>query len=229
MLGFEEDVVRLFNFISPAVERMLHGALEWSRLCISGAILVWTLARGGSGSSATSPSPTPSAGGLMWLVARSCSIATTRRIVVNEIAQRAGLSGCHHQRRDRLRPVRGGLRRARPVRVERAGAARVRSPSPSSCCVRFIVGYYLPGNVVVSIPFGAAIGAGVLLAFGPSRPPPDDGRDRVRRSRNAGLPVRGLHAGHRRRPGLDAVLRDASRTARASSSRCSASPSERPT
>ena len=38
--------------------------------------------------------------------------------------------------------------------------------------LRFIVGYYLPGNVVVSIPVGAAIGAAVLLAFGrPDRRP----------------------------------------------------------
>ena len=57
--------------------------------------------------------------------------------------------------------------------------------------VRFIVGYYLPGNVVVSIPLGAAVGAGVLLAFGrPDRRPTMAAIAQA--LGNAGLPVRDL-------------------------------------
>ena len=29
VLGFEQDVLRLFDFLSPTVERVLHGSLEW--------------------------------------------------------------------------------------------------------------------------------------------------------------------------------------------------------
>jgi uncharacterized protein (TIRG00374 family) len=189
VLGFEEDVVRLFNFISPAVERMLHGALEWVSLCISGAILVWTLATRQFRLLGYVVIAYAVAGALMWLALQLLDRADPT-IVVNEVAQRAGLSGASTSGEIGFAQFAAAFVVLGPfvsTRWRRAGAIAL----AVLVLLRFIVGYYLPGNVVVSIPVGAAIGAGVLLAFGrPDRRPTMAAIGSA--LANAGLPVHDL-------------------------------------
>ena len=190
MLGFEQDVVRVFDFISPSVERVLHGALEWVGLCISGAILIWTLVTRRFRLLGYVAVAYAVAGGLMWVVLQLLD-REDPTLLVNEIAQRAGLSDATTSGEIGFAQFAAAFVVLGPfvsARWRRAGAIAL----AVLVLVRFIVGYYLPGNVVVSIPFGAAVGAGGAAGLRAARPPPDDGGDRGRPSRNAGLPVREL-------------------------------------
>ena len=91
VLGFEQDVVRVFDFISPSIERVLHGSLEWLGLCISGAILIWTLVTRRFRLLGYVAVAYAVAGGLMWIVLQLLD-REDPTLLVNEIAQRAGLS-----------------------------------------------------------------------------------------------------------------------------------------
>ena len=226
VLGFEEDVVRLFDFVSPAVERMLHGALEWVSLCISARSSSGRWRRDGSGCSAYVAVAYAVAGGLMWLVLQLLDRADPT-IVVNEVAERAGLSGATTSGEIGFAQFAAAFVVVGPfvsTRWRRAGAIAL----AVLVLMRFIVGYYLPGNVVVSIPVGATIGAAVLLAFGrPDRRP-------TMAAIGSALANAGSAGARRctRPPSTPAARRRTSRrstTARACSSRCSASPSGRPT
>src|SRR5215213_5295425 len=189
VLGFEEDFVRLFDLISPAVERVLHGFLEWIGLCISGAILIWTLATRHFRLLGYVAVAYTVAGVLMWLVLQLLD-RDDPTVLVNPIAERAGLSDATTSGEIGFAQFAAAFVVLGPfvsTRWRRTGAIAL----ALLVLVRFLVGYYLPGNVIVSLPLGAAIGTGVLLAFG--RPDRRPTRSAITAAlADAGLPARDL-------------------------------------
>ena len=177
ILGFEQDLVRVFDFLSPTVERVLHGALEWL-----GLVFVGGDPPGPAHHEALPPVRLhhhcqrrclrPDVGG-RW---RS-STATNRTLLVNEIAARAGVTDVDVERRARVRPVRCGVHR---------------------CSAPFVSAPWRAGGVVL-------IGAARLAAL-PGLLPPAGQRDRGPPARRDGRLRRAARFGRPdRRPTTSAI------------------------
>jgi undecaprenyl-diphosphatase len=127
----------------------------------------------------------------MWLVLQLLD-REDPTLLVNEIAERAGLSDVHTSGEIGFAQFAAAFVVLGPFvskRWRRAGAISL----TVLVLLRFLVGYYLPGNVIVSIPLGAAVGAAVLLVFGrPDRRPTIAAIAQALAS--AGLAVRDLRA-----------------------------------
>jgi glycosyltransferase 2 family protein len=186
LLGFEQDLLRLFDFLSPAVERVLHGALEWIGLCIAAALLAWTLATRRYRLLLYVAIAYAVAGGLMWAALRLLG-REDPVLVVNEIAARAGVSDATSSGETGFAQFAAAFVVLGPfvsARWRQTGAGLL----AFLVLIRFLVASTLPGNVLVSIPLGATVGAAILLALGrPDRRPTENA---IRLALDhAGLPV----------------------------------------
>ena len=168
--GFESDLIRLFDFVTPTIERVLHGVLEWSGLCIAAAILVWTLLTKQYRLLGYTAVAYLVGGVAMWgalaLVNRDAPAQ-----VVSEIASRAGVTASASSGEIGFAQLAAAFVVIGPFvssRWRNAGAVTL----GVLVLVRFVVGSHLPANVVLAIPLGAAIGAAILLVLGrPDRRP----------------------------------------------------------
>ncbi len=170
ILGFEEDVIALFGFLSSTVERVLLGALEVVVIVVTLSLLVIPLLTKRYRLFGYLFAASTIASALMalvdWLVERQAST-----VLVNEIAQRAGIG-------DDVSVGAPGLAQLVAVfiafgpfvsrRWRGAGAVTVLVVTLLS----LLVSRRLPTDMFVALPLGAACGAAVLLAFGrPDRRP----------------------------------------------------------
>lgn len=192
VIGVEEDVVELFGFLSPSIERILHGGIEVVAALVALAVylvpLVTRRYRLFGYIMAASLSAFVVMHGVQWVVDRETS--TT---VVNELARRAGITDAG--------TASGSVGLAQTAAVfiaiapfvtrrwRRAGAVTI----AILLLVRLLVSVRLPAEVFLSLPVGAVCGTAVLLAFGrPDRRPtlPAIGVALA----DAGLPVTEVHA-----------------------------------
>ena len=189
VLGFEQSVIQLFNFLSPTVERVINGGLEWFTALVGVALLAVPL--------------TTKRYRLFWYVLLAVGLAALLMSgvvwllehhhpdeLLNQIADRCSHHSNRHGEPSGVRGTHRGVRGARSVRVGAlaAGGGGDRPGGPRAGAVHRRL---LPaGNVVVSIPSAPRVGAGVLLAFGrPDRRPTVAA---IAALGNAGLPVRDL-------------------------------------
>ena len=205
--------MRLFDFLSPTVERVLHGSLEWLGFVLWIALLAvpivtkrWRLLIYVLVASAV-------AAGVMTGVLRL--IEREEPTVVNEIAARAGIAASTSSSVTGFAQFAAMFVVVGPFvssRWRRAGVIAL----AVLVLIRFVVAYHLPGDVLVSIPIGAAVGAAVLLVGGrPDRRPTTTA---IRLALvDAGLPSREVRPASVDAPRIDAVPRPPSTTGRACS------------
>jgi len=170
VLGLEEDLIQMVSFLTPSIERILAGALA----LISIVVGVLTLAL---------PFATRRYRLFGYMFAAnfvaSILIAATEwwlqhggsPVLINELAQRAGLGTPQTASSLSVAQLAADFVVLGPFvgrRWRQAGALTLLVV----VVLRIIVAVQLPAHVFVALPFGAAIGAGVLLAFGrPDRRP----------------------------------------------------------
>jgi undecaprenyl-diphosphatase len=170
VLGLEEDIIRLFNFLSPSIERLVGGALEWCTALILAVLLAIPLITKRYRLFWYILASSALAGALMavtlWLLDRKES-----DVLANEIAQRAGIT---HVTAGSLQAY--AATTAAFVAVGPFVSARWRRAGVITLVLlalaHFVLSAELPAGLVVAIPLGAACGVAVLLAFGrPDRRP----------------------------------------------------------
>ncbi len=170
VLGFELDVLRAFEFLTPSIERVLHGALEWSGYTIALALVVVPLF-------------TRRYRLLLYLVVANLVAAALMWATLGLIdrdAADAALDALEAHQRLTTATSTDAIGFARITasfvvlapfvssRWRRAGAVTL----GVLVLMRFVVADHLPGDLLVAIPLGATIGTAVLAAFGrPDRRP----------------------------------------------------------
>jgi uncharacterized membrane protein YbhN (UPF0104 family)/tRNA A-37 threonylcarbamoyl transferase component Bud32 len=186
VLGFELDVLRAFDFLTPSIERVLHGALEWTGYVIG---FVFVLV----------PLLTRRYRLLLYLVVANVAAAVlmwaTLRLIDRDAADAV------------VDALQAQSRLVTATSTDEIGFARIAAsfvvvaPFVSSrwrragavtlgvlVLIRFVVADHLPGDVFVAIPLGATVGTAVLAAFG--RPDRRPTKNAVRLAlADAGLPV----------------------------------------
>lgn len=164
ILGFEDDVVALFGFLTPSVERVLDGVLSWGGLVIGLATLVVPLVRrryrlfGYVLLASTLSSLLTSA--VLWLVDRG-----QPEELANEIAQRAGITNDVAGSVESFAQLSAAFLVLAPFvsrRWRRAGAVTL----GILVLLRLLVSAYLPADILLALPLGAMTSAAVLLALG---------------------------------------------------------------
>lgn len=189
--GFEEDLVRLFDILTPSVERVLvgvaqvvlYGAAVWmlgsAALMRRGRLLGYLIVAAAV------------AGGVCALVQLLVDRPASE-LVINRIAERAGLQGNDLTATWPIASITAMLAIASPFHPRawrRIGAGLVAVVLLS----RILVSYHLPTEAVYAVPLGVAVGAGLLFAFGrPDRRPTLAAVTEA--LRDAGLPVAEVHA-----------------------------------
>ena len=170
VLGFEQDVLRLFDFLSPTVERILHGSLEYLGYALGLIAFSVPLITRRYRLFAYLITANAVALGLMWLVLAGIN-REEPTLLVNEIASRAGITASTSSGELGFATLSASFVVLAPFvsgRWRRAGMLSI----AALVMIRFLVAFHLPGNVVVAIPLGATVGTAVLLAFGrPDRHP----------------------------------------------------------
>ncbi|WP_040492299.1 lysylphosphatidylglycerol synthase transmembrane domain-containing protein [Ilumatobacter nonamiensis] len=171
VVGVEEDIVALFGFLSPAIERVLNGSVEI--VAALAAVLVFVVPlvtrryRLFGYIFAANALAFVSMSGIQRLVDRETSPS-----VANELAERAGITN-------------NGTSSGSIGLAQMAAAFIVLAPFVSKrwrrtgavivsliLLVRLLVSLRLPAEVFLALPVGAFCGALVLLAFGrPDRRP----------------------------------------------------------
>jgi len=170
ILGFEEDIVALFGFLSPTIERVLLGSLEVVIVVVTLALLVIPLVTKRYRLFGYLFAASIVASVLMALVDALVERQVST-LLVNELAERAGIG-------DDVSVGPAGLAQLVAVfvafgpfvsrRWRRAGAVTVVIVTLLS----LLVSRRLPTDMFVALPLGAACGAAMLLAFGrPDRRP----------------------------------------------------------
>jgi undecaprenyl-diphosphatase len=191
IIGLERDLIELFGFVTPAIERVLHGTVEV--IIVVATLLVWLVPLvtkryrlfGYIVSASLLASVLMSAA--HWFVDREVS-----SVAVNELAARAGIttdvgSGIVGLAQLAAIFIAVGPFVSRPWR--RAGAVTM----AVVVLLRLLVSSELPSDVVLALPLGAACGTAVLLAFGrPDRMPTLHAIAAA--LGDAGLPVGEVHA-----------------------------------
>ena len=171
VVGFEQDIIELFGFISPSIERVLHGGVEVAAGLVGLGVLVMPLVMRRFRLFGYVVLASVSAFAVMSFVQRFVDRETAPR-VINELADRAGIT----QTGTTSGSV--GLAQLTAVfiviapftsrRWRRAGAIFV----ALILLARVLVTVRLPIEVFVAIPVGAVCGTAVLLALGrPDRRP----------------------------------------------------------
>ena len=190
ILGFEEDIVALFGFLSPTIERVLLGSLEVVIVVVTLALLAIPLAIKRFRLFGYLFAASIVASVLMALVDALVERQVST-LLVNELAERAGIG-------DDISVGPAGLAQLVAVfvafgpfvsrRWRRAGAITVVTVTLLS----LLVSRRLPTDMFVALPLGAACGSAILLAFG--RP---DQRPTLSAIRTAlvgtGLPIAEVH------------------------------------
>lgn len=192
VIGVEEDIVELFGFLSPSIERVLHGGIEIVAALIGVVVyLVPIVTRryrlfGYIALASISSFAVMSLA--QWLVDRE-----TAPGVINELALRAGITdGGTASGAVGLAQMAAMFIVVGPFvtrRWRRAGVITL----AVMFIVRLLVSVRLPAEVFLSIPLGAFCGTAVLLALG--RPDRRPTLPAIRAAlANAGLPVAEVHA-----------------------------------
>ena len=174
ILAFEEDVVRLFDFLSPSIERIIAGGTFWVTLVIVLGAYVFPLATRryrllGYLLAASAVA------GLLTAGAERLLGRSEADVVVNEIAARAGVVTFLDTSVTSVAQLIAIFVVLAPFvsrRWRRAGIFI----AAATFLVRLLVAYHLPSGLVIAYPFGAAAGAATLFAFGrPDRRPTPHG------------------------------------------------------
>jgi len=170
VIGVEEDIIELFGFLTPSIERVLHGSIEVvSALVLLGIYLVPLFVKryrlfGYIALASISSSILMRA--VRWLVDRETSTS-----VLNELAERAGITESVPSSTIALAQVAATFIVVGPFvtrRWRRAGAVTI----AVLFLLRLLVSVRLPAEAFLAIPIGALCGAAVLLALGrPDRRP----------------------------------------------------------
>ncbi len=170
VLGFELDLVNLFDFLGPQAERVLHGAVVVFQVAILVALLGFPLATGRYRLVGYLVVAGVAAVVVMAAIGSQVDRQTLTELD-NLIAERAGLDDSPT---DAARVI--ALLSALFVvmgpwasrRWRRAGAVAITAVA----LVRLLVATRLPADLLLALPVGATCGAAVLLAFGrPDRRP----------------------------------------------------------
>ncbi len=170
ILGFEEDIVALFGFVGPTIERILVGAQEVAIVFITLALLVipLTTRRYRLFGYVFAASIVAS---LLMAVVDALVERQVSTLLVNELAERAGISddvSLGPAGLAQLVAVFVAIGPFVPRRWRRAGAITVATVTLLS----LLVSRRLPTDMFVALPLGAACGSAILLAFGrPDRRP----------------------------------------------------------
>ena len=191
VVGVEEDIIELFGFLSPSIERVLHGGIE----IVSGLVIVmvyliplvvrrYRLFGYILLSSAVAGLVMQ---GVRWLIDRETSTS-----VLNELAQRAGITSSVPSGAIAISQTAAMFIVVAPFvtrRWRRAGAITI----TILLLLRLLVSVRLPAEAFVALPIGALCGTAVLLAFGrPDRRPTTTAIQTA--LSDAGLPVTEVHA-----------------------------------
>ncbi|MDX2379710.1 MAG: flippase-like domain-containing protein [Acidimicrobiia bacterium] len=190
IVGLERDLIELFGFVTPAIERVLHGTVEV--IVVVATLLVWLVPLvtkryrlfGYIISASLVASVLMSAA--HWFVDREVG-----SLAVNELAARAGIttdvgSGIVGLAQLAAIFITVGPFVSRSWR--RAGAVTM----AVVVLLRLLVSSELPSDIVLALPLGATCGAAVLLAFGRPDRTPTLGAIAAALG-DAGLPVDGVH------------------------------------
>ena len=170
VLGFEQSVIQLFNFLSPTVERVINGGLEWFTALVGVALLAVPL--------------TTKRYRLFWYVLLAAGLAALLMSGVVWLLEHHHPDELLNQIADRARITRigtGSLQGCAALTAEfvvlgpfvsakwrRAGTATL----AVVVMLHLVVAAELPASLAVAVPLGAACGVAVLLAFGrPDRRP----------------------------------------------------------
>jgi uncharacterized membrane protein YbhN (UPF0104 family)/tRNA A-37 threonylcarbamoyl transferase component Bud32 len=191
VLAFEEDVVGLFGFLTPTIERIVQGGLEILVLAASLIVYLVPLFTRRYRLFGYVAAASSSAYLLMTLVTRLVDRVVSAE-VTNEIADRAGVND------DVVAGVIGLSQLAAAFivvgpfvsrRWRRAGAVTI----AVALVGQLLVSISLPVEAFVALPIGASCGAAMLLAFGrPDRRPTEAGI--VAALADAGLEVGSVRA-----------------------------------
>jgi undecaprenyl-diphosphatase len=191
VIGLEEDIIALFGFLSPSIERVLHGGVEVvSALVLACVYLVPLFTKryrlfGYIALASFTSSIAMQA--VRWFVERETSLS-----VLNELADRAGITESVPSSTIALAQVAATFIVVGPFvgrRWRRAGAVTI----TALLVLRLLVSVRLPAEAFLAIPIGAFFGAAVLLAFGRPDRRPTLGAIRTALG-EAGLPIREVHA-----------------------------------
>jgi uncharacterized protein (TIRG00374 family) len=169
ILGFEEDLITLFDFLNPTFARVVAGVLVFVAFAATIGTWIVPLATKRYRLFLYILTSNIVAGLSVWGIERWLNRDSPK--IINAVADRAGL--------DTL-----GIANVYPV-AQMCAAFMVLGPFVSRkwrragmvtvaivVVLRLIVSYQLPANLFFAVPFGAAIGAGILFAFGrPDRRP----------------------------------------------------------
>jgi undecaprenyl-diphosphatase len=170
IIGFERDVIELFGFVTPAIERILHGSIELIIAITSLTVYVVPLATKRYRLFGYIIAASALSGVLMsaahWLVDRNVST-----IAANELASRAGITTDVSSGVVGLAQLSAMFIAVGPFvtrRWRRAGAFTM----TVIVLLRLLVSAEFPSDILLALPLGAACGTAVLLAFGrPDRRP----------------------------------------------------------
>ncbi len=168
--GFEQDVIELFGFVTPAIERILHGSIEMiiglTALTVFVVPLVTKRYRLFGYILAASVLSSVLMSAAHWLVDRNVST-----IAANELAARAGITTDVSSGVVGLAQLSAMFIAVGPFvtrRWRRAGAFTM----AAVVLLRLLVSAELPSDALLALPLGATCGTAVLLAFGrPDRRP----------------------------------------------------------
>jgi uncharacterized membrane protein YbhN (UPF0104 family)/tRNA A-37 threonylcarbamoyl transferase component Bud32 len=190
VVGVEQDIVKLFGFVSPSVERVLHGGVELVAVLITvGVYLVPLITRrtrlfGYIILAAVMSMILMS--GAQWVVDREASL-----IIVNNLADRAGITGGTASGSIGLAQMSGMFVVLAPFVTRRwrwAGALTI----AVFLLARVLVAPEFPADVFLALPIGAMCGSIILFVLG--RP---DRRPTITAIRaalvSAGLPTSEVH------------------------------------
>jgi glycosyltransferase 2 family protein len=192
VLAFEEDLVRLFNFLSPSVERVLAGVAKWAFIVLAVGVYLFPIVtrrlRLLGYLAAAGVLSVLLMAGVGWLLDRG----ETSTLVTNEIAERAGVDSFLDTSVAPLAQLAAMFVVLSPF-VDRAWRKTGGVVIGVAVVLRLLVAYHLPAALAIALPLGAAAGAAVLVFFGrPDRRPTLDSIAATLRS--AGLPAAEVRA-----------------------------------
>ena len=164
VLGLERDVVALFDFLTPSVERILDGALEWVGAVVGLGVILYPLVRRRFRLFGyvllANVLASLAASAVLWVVDRRSPAP-----LVNELAQRAGITQDVTGSVQTFAQLAASFLVLAPFVTRRwrtAGAVTL----GVMVLARLLVSAYLPSDILLALPVGAACSAVVLLAFG---------------------------------------------------------------
>jgi uncharacterized membrane protein YbhN (UPF0104 family)/tRNA A-37 threonylcarbamoyl transferase component Bud32 len=164
ILGLEEDLIRLVDFVSPTIERILSGTVEWIVALVGLAILIVPPIRRRFRLWGYLVAALVLANAVMQLVDAAIGARDTP-VLVNELARRAGLKTPASDSLGVIAQLTACFVVLGPFvssRWRRAGATLL----AAIVAAQLLITVHLPVDVVVALPVGAAVGCAILAAFG---------------------------------------------------------------